>query len=195
MSGRGDCPLIPPWSSTGLLPPFVGTDATAPAGRSPYLTSALDLVQRFGTSPERIALLEGYLRYRKDLATNNCTIGFQWLDGSFVEHTELFRPSKPVPGDIDVVTFVDPSTLGASPGTAVIQLFDPNHTKPTYHVDAYAVELGRDEAVLLNQTCYWYGLLSHQRGTFNWKGILEIPLDTARDNQAWDLLRQLQSQS
>ena len=36
-------------------------------------------------------------------------------------------------------------------------------------------------AYLIDQTKYWFGLFSHQRDTFLWKGMLEIPLTDDTD--------------
>lgn len=45
--------MIPPFTLSGLLPPFTGENPTAKALMSPYETSMVSTVQRFGTSAAR----------------------------------------------------------------------------------------------------------------------------------------------
>ena len=93
---------IPHWNAQGLIPPM---DVASPvsANRSPYMVTLNDLVMRFGISIARCRILDGLLRYRAALHGLGVTRGFQWLDGSFLEHIEVLD-SRP-PNDIDVVTF------------------------------------------------------------------------------------------
>src|ERR1019366_5862769 len=95
-------PPIPPFSSDGLLPPYLGSSPGEQAGlMSPYRASVTELVAHFATSPERVAILDGFLRYRADLQAFGLVDGFQWIDGSFVERTDAVRP----PHGVDLVTF------------------------------------------------------------------------------------------
>ncbi len=50
---------IPPWNAQGVLPPQEVTAPTS-ANRAPYLVSLSDLMLRFGTSAERVAILRGF---------------------------------------------------------------------------------------------------------------------------------------
>lgn len=52
---------IPAWNATGVLPPILpGALGNSPE-RSPYVTELSSLVDRFSTSPERMAVLDGLL--------------------------------------------------------------------------------------------------------------------------------------
>ena len=42
----------------------------------------------FAASPDRIRILRGLLAYRAPLRQRGISSGFQWLDGSFLEHKE-----------------------------------------------------------------------------------------------------------
>ena len=66
-------------------------------------------------------------------------------------------------------------------------LFDPALCRDIYRCDAYFVELGLQPEVLVNRTKYWFGLFSHQRDTFLWKGMLEVPLADDRGVSFLDL--------
>jgi len=73
--------------------------------RSPYVVGLLDVVERFATTPERIRILDGLLRFRADLHQTGIVSGFQWLDGSFMEQVEILEHRPP--RDLDVVNFLD----------------------------------------------------------------------------------------
>jgi hypothetical protein len=176
--------LIPPFTTAGLLPPFVGTDPTDILGVSPYATDPLELVQQLGTSPERQNLLRGLLSWRAALLGVDIK-GFQWINGSFCEDIETTE--RRAPRDIDVITFVDPPQplLANSQWTAFVNgrpdLFSPNEIKRLYGCHAFMVDLSSAVGSLIWQTTYWFGLFSHKRVTLDWKGVLEIPLP---DNDA-----------
>lgn len=173
--------MIPAHTESGVLPPFLGDNPAAQASMAPYRVSLLEVANRFATTPSRINILTGFIAYRDALRKIGFLNGFQWVDGSFVENVEstLGRP----PGDIDIVTFAYrpsgceedihwKSLIDSRP-----DLFDPEKAKSSYRCDAYFVDLSLGKpANLVNQTKYWFGLFSHQRDTFLWKGILEIPL-------------------
>jgi hypothetical protein len=173
--------MIPNFDLSGVLPPYIGPDPGATSAlMSPYRASIVEVIEKFSTSPERRAILAGLLHYRDALSQIGVSDGFQWLDGSFVEDVEttLARP----PGDIDVITFTHrPSsvTTDADWLRFMLQhqgLFDCNQTKATYFCDAFAVDLDTTPEALVFQTRYWFGLFSHQRLTFQWKGMLQVPL-------------------
>lgn len=153
-----------------------------PAGQSPYPATALELVQRFATSMERAALLMGFFELRGALRAAGIVNGFQWIDGSFVEHAEATK-GRP-PGDIDVVTlFHRPADrLGGQRWDEFVDahidtLFDPEFCKAVYHCDAYVIDLYADPETSASQAAYWFGLFSHQRDTFRWKGIVQVRLE------------------
>lgn len=83
--------MIPAFGPSGVLPPFIDADATARPGASPYLTTMTEIVRRFGTSAERLAILRGLLDYRAELLRVGIVRGFQWIDGSFVEDCQTIR--------------------------------------------------------------------------------------------------------
>jgi hypothetical protein len=39
-----------------------------------------------------------------------------------------------------------------------------------------------DRPRLIDLTSYWFGLLSHRRATLEWKGIVQVELDEARQD-------------
>ena len=157
-----------------ILPPHAG-DPTARAGLSPFSCSWKEVESRFGTSDDRLNLLDGLLRFRKELRDRGI-FGFQWLDGSFVEDCEQQRGKSP--GDIDVVTFID-KAIPFSDVRGVVQdrQLGPPASKEAFHVDSYFVCLGEAPRVVIRNCTYWYGLFSHRRDDALWKGMLEIPLE------------------
>lgn len=152
--------------------------------RSPYTTDIVSLQKRFSTSNERTQILNGFLRYRKQLHSLGLTTGFQWIDGSFVEDVE--RTKERPPNDIDVVTFVNmPVDFSqAALANAHPELFNPVATKSQYSVDAYYLFLGEPiDASHIKRISYWYSMWSHQRDG-QWKGFLQIdlaPVDSEDD--------------
>lgn len=114
--------------------------------------------------------------------------GFQWVDGSFLEHVELLE-SRP-PGDIDVVTYFDlpPGKSEADLVALNPVLFDHDHVKTTYKVDHYPVVLGKYiDAFQVRQVSYWYSMWSHRRDGL-WKGFIQVSLDPAEDIHALQTL-------
>lgn len=148
------------------------------------------IVRRFATSDERMEILMGLLNYRAALRNFGLTDGFQWIDGSFVEHVESTR-NRP-PADVDVVTFANRPDVHLGEWkklvTENISLFDPAQAKKQYRCDAYFVDLRKKPATIVNDTRYWFGLFSHQRNTSLWKGMLALPL-ASDDDIARELLR------
>ena len=183
---------IPPWNASGFIPPASFQFPTS-VTRSPYPVSLVDLMERFATSRERSDILAGFLRYRARLHAAGLAEGFQWLDGSFVEHVEA--RAQRAPRDIDVVTFFSlPKNCDQQ------QLFENHHEvfspakvdqslrKRNYFVDAYVVSLSMPPEALIQQSAYWYSVWSHRRD-FTWKGYLQIDLAPHEDRQAADSLR------
>lgn len=171
----------------GVLPPV--RPGTHPAGpdRSPYTISLYDLVNRFATSPERAAILNGLIDYRTDLYAAGVVDGFQWVNGSFLEDIETTE-SRP-PNDVDVVTYIVIPN-GVSQTTllpALVPLMDKSVTKAKYKVDAHIFSLRQ---VTIPNVCYWYSLWSHRRDGL-WKGFAQIPLDPANDSAAQTALTQV----
>lgn len=175
---------IPAWNADGVLPPINAAQPISPE-RSPYRVSLTDYVLRFGSTAERRTILSGMLAYRGALHGLGLVRGFQWLDGSFLEHVEVIegRPPK----DVDVVTFyrlpagVSQRDLAARPGAAAT--LDHTTVKSSHHVDAYLADLGMDPERLTQQTAYWYSMWSHRRSQL-WKGFVEVDLAPAEDTAA-----------
>lgn len=178
--------MIPAFDISGVLPPYLGPNPALSAIRSPYKSDILDLVQRFASSKERVAILHGLLDYREALATAGFVEGFQWLDGSFVEKIESTE-SRP-PGDIDVVTFFRRPlqhrqiTDWLPFWPSIAHLFNSSLSKANYHCDAYAVDLDTPSSGIVNQTGYWFGLFSHKRVSHQWKGMIEISLSAGQQD-------------
>jgi len=177
---------IPNWGAQGVIPPIDTIDPTS-ANRSPYRVSLTDFILRFAETSERCGILDGLLKYRKALHGVGLISGFQWVNGSFLEHVEVTELRAP--NDIDVVTFYRLSE-GATQATVFAQnatLFDHNQTKATYHVDGYPVDLGAKPEMLVKYSAYWYSVWSHRRNQA-WKGYVEIDLCPADDESAARLL-------
>lgn len=184
--------MIPSLNHAGVLPPFLSTvGPTHSAAMAPYPATLLEVVQRFASSPQRISILRGLLNYRKQLRDAGIIDGFQWIDGSYMEDCERHR-SRP-PRDIDLVTFAERPTCCQDPAVwrtfvdSNHNLFDRTLLKKNYFCDAFYVDLGLPGKAIVSQSRYWFGLFSHQRVTYLWKGLLEIPLQ-ADDAEALSLL-------
>lgn len=179
--------MIPSYTISGVLPPYIGSNPANQAAMSPYQTTLLKLCKRFATSEDRIKLLTGLINYRQAIKAIGFSGGFQWINGSFVEDVEVTR-GRP-PNDIDVVTFTYPplilTTDDAGTRSDFVDkhscLLDPNECKIKYSCDAYLVNLAGDPETLIGDTKYWFGLFSHQRNTSLWKGMLAIDLDSRED--------------
>ena len=174
--------MIPNFNDGGVLPPFVGGDATGALQmpRSPYRATMLSVVERFATTRERGAILRGLIGLRAALRAAGLTEGLQWIDGSFVEDCETVKGRAP--GDVDVVNLLRrPAGLGEDAAwmaflAANMALIDPAQTKAAFHCDAYFIDLDTDRASVVEQTAYWFGLFSHQRDSFRWKGMVQLEL-------------------
>ena len=166
---------IPPWGQDGLIP---AVDPANPVStnRSPYLVTLSELVERFGTTDERLLLLDGLVRYRSWWHQAGLTQGFQWIDGSFVEDKEAVMGSPP--GDIDIVTFFE-LPEGLTQETLVSQnseLFRRDIVKSKFRIDTFFVPLDQtDLRLVVDRAVYWSSLFSHTRQE-QWKGFVQIDL-------------------
>jgi hypothetical protein len=161
------------------------------ASQSPYKTTPENLILRFGISPARNEILRGLLTYREALRTAGLQEGFQWIDGSFVEDKE--KSKGLAPADVDVVTlFKRPPNLSLDADwnpvatTLLSTLFDPDYCKANFHCDAYTIDLGGLSQNVAMLSAFWFSLFSHQRATYRWKGIVQIPLGPAIVDAAAD---------
>ena len=174
-----------------ILPPHQG-DPRNPAELSPFPCTIYEIVDRFGFSPQRKTILEGFLDLRLKLLALGLK-AVQWIDGSFLEDIES-QESRP-PGDIDVVTFAL-STLALADLHQLISasdpfLLSPKHVKSTFKVDHFLIPLASDPWQLVEHSTYFYGLFSHRRDRM-WKGMLKVGmLDIAEDQAALAHLRSL----
>lgn len=173
--------MIPDHNHMGVLPPFLlGALPHEMGAMAPYRTSFLDLAKKFSTSEERISILKGLIEYRNALRSIGILSGFQWIDGSFVEDCERVR-GRP-PKDIDLITFSERPQAFSNIAQwrqfiySRPDLFNPEDSKVKFFCDAYFVDLAINPIHIVSQTRYWFGLFSHQRDTFLWKGMLEIPI-------------------
>lgn len=183
--------MIPELNQSGVLPPFIPEQGpTDPACMAPYKTTISEFVLRYAHSPERRAILRGLLEYRKKLRQVGISEGFQWLDGSFVENVELNR-GRP-PADVDIVTFAFRPTNDLDQWKKIVagntDLFLPSESKIQYQCDAYFVDLNTPPIHVVSNTRYWFGLFSHQRDSYLWKGMVEIPI-VCEDDDAFEILK------
>ncbi len=185
--------LIPSFGLGNVLPPFMGADVVGGVHpRSPYVATMSDIVERFSTSPERAKILRGLKSYRDELRAIGVRHGFQWIDGSFVEACEVVRGRAP--GDIDIVSVIRRPEHVAEENDweKFVQgyadtLFNSQHCKDKYFCDSYFIDLDSPAKSVAEQAAYWFGLFSHQRDTFRWKGMVQVELQ-CDDEAAMELL-------
>ena len=170
---------IPKHDHAGVIPPFLGEPTSANC--SPYRATIADVVARFGTSKKRRDILRGLLRYRAELRAEGFD-GFQWLDGGFLDQ------KAQEPNDVDVITFYrrkdgwDVAFLQALAERRG-DLF--SETFSTFACDAYFVDLDDDNRdLLVRQIAYWVGLFSHQRITAVRRGLVQVVLGPADEDEA-----------
>ena len=121
---------------------------------------------------------------RAGLHSIGVTQGFQWVDGSFMEHIEDTE-SRP-PNDVDVVTyaFLPAGQTQQSFYPTLLPYIDRASVKATYKVDHIVRILPQID---IHDVCYWYSLWSHRRDGM-WKGYAEIDLAPIDETQAAGLL-------
>lgn len=179
------------WNNQGLLPAILPAAMGTGIERSPYVMKLSQLINRFGTSPERLNILKGFLDYRKELHSVGLTKGFQWLNGSFVENIEAIESRSP--NDIDVVTF--PFLIEDESQTSVYSrkqiLFDKAQNKKKYKVDSYYVFFDlKVNLHFIEKVAYWYSMWSHTRKGV-WKGFVQLDLDPTEDAEALSMVNSL----
>ncbi len=182
---------IPAWTSAGVVPPIRPGQPGHSPDRSPYVVSLSTFCERFATSPERRAILDGLLRFRAALHQAGLTAGFQWLDGSFLEQVESLENRSP--RDLDVVTFyhlppgMDQRTLAHNHA----DLFDRPSIKNSFFMDAFFIMLGNPlDTLMAGRVSYWYSMWSHRRDGL-WKGFVQVDLDPMHDAEARHLLNRI----
>lgn len=178
--------MIPAHNQSGVLPPYLGASPAANYNlMAPYKATLLEVVQQFATNTNRHAIIEGLVLYRAELRKAGITSGFQWIDGSFVEEIEKYK-GRP-PSDVDIITFANRPPIyneykkWENFVKSRKDLFSPPESKKQYRCDAYYVDMSLSPEILIYRTKYWFGLFSHQRDTFLWKGMIEVPLCDDQD--------------
>jgi hypothetical protein len=139
----------------------------------------IEVAKVFCTSAHRVKLFTGLIAYRQKLAALGMK-GWQWLDGSFCEDVESNRGKSP--SDIDIVTLLirPASALAPTAFSALVSsnvhLFDRTQVKAQYYCDPFFVDVGLPTFQTMGQLTYYFGLFTHQRVSYLWKGILQVPL-------------------
>lgn len=157
----------------------------------------IELVQRFGYTLRRRQLLRNLIAYRALFASDNYVQGVQFIDGSFVEDVETVQNRDP--NDIDVFTLVYPPEkyqldfdLWLSQGQPLWeqQLTNRPQNKRLFSLDTYGIIVDDQVPIFrtMHDIMYWYGLFSHQRNTFQWKGFVALELNTDDDQVALTIL-------
>jgi hypothetical protein len=140
------------------------------------------LCERFSYSKERIEILKGFINFRMILNQLGITIGFQWLDGSFLEDVE--RKEERAPRDLDLVTFYGCISMDDQ---EVIkekfpEFFSSVLAKEKFALDHFVVDYTAHPEHTVEYTRYWIQLFSHNRDQV-WKGMLRLELNTPEIDQ------------
>jgi hypothetical protein len=64
------------------------------------------------------------------------------------------------------------------------EVFGRDPVKKKFKLDFFTIDLDGTAKVLVNVTRYWFGLFSHRRGDYLWKGMIEVPLEDLSDGAA-----------
>jgi hypothetical protein len=174
---------VPGFTIDGVLPPFIGPDGPggATSDMSPYAVTALEVVSALGTTPHRRSILRRWIEHRTQLRAVAVDRGFQWLDGSFVEDK--------VPSDLDLITYFHrPANAQDSAQLNTFlhinaHLFRRGPVKAAFNLDAFFVDLNSQPEQIVSYSRYLLGLFSHRRGDSLWKGMLEVRLEDALDDE------------
>jgi hypothetical protein len=139
----------------------------------------LEMAKALGTSAERAKLLRGLIKYRALMLALGLK-GAQWVDGSFCEDIEA-KEKRP-PADIDIVTLLirpiplQDKTAWATAVSNNPVIFDATVAKATCGCHPFFVDIGMPAAYIFPQLIYYFGLFTHQRLSYLWKGLIQIPL-------------------
>ena len=165
---------IPRLNGKGVLPPING---------EPYPTTSLELCQRYGTTPERRAVLRGLLDLRAAMRDLQFDGGWQWVAGEFLEDDRLH--TKP-PTLIKVVSFckTPDSFKDHEYADQAATIRKRKKTFEKFHVDHLPVLLSWPQEVVAKHTSHHQALLSRQASTGLAVGFLRMDLNTASDDTA-----------
>ena len=180
---------IPAFDHNLVLPPHIGDPRNA-SDLSPYRCSTVDLVQRFATTDARKEILRKFLEFRQLLQSHGLEVGYQWLDGSFLEDIETLE-SRP-PGDMDLLTIFwgYPLSFLNELVTKFPAFLRPEISKRDFQLDHFPIMADEAPQATVENTRYWIQLFTHRRDGV-WKGMLRIELNTpADDSTAMDYLNQ-----
>ncbi|WP_226635284.1 DUF6932 family protein [Brevundimonas poindexterae] len=190
--------MIPAFNSAGIIPPYL--TAAGHGDRSPYESTIVELVERFGFSPERRRILRGLIGYRAALAAGGFAEGYQLIDGSFVEDCEALR-NRP-PGDVDVLSYLAmpahySNDINAYQNEGIPFLVNEmlgHAAKQNYSVDAYLAvnPPGMSLSEFFHIFSHFTLLFSHQKQTDVWKGAISIPFDLLADTAAMARLDEME---
>lgn len=172
---------IPNFDHNHVIPPHLG-DPSSRSDVSPFECTTLELCQKFSTSTKRIEILQKFLDFRKRTVNSGVKVGFQWLDGSFLENIEESEGRNP--NDIDVVTFYGGLSMAdqCMAGKFFPEFFSPKMARDKFLVDHFAIDYCHDPDFTIDQARYWSQLFTHKRNGI-WKGMLKIPLNTLKDDE------------
>lgn len=173
---------IPAFDHSFVLPPHTG-DPTDRNGLSPFACTTVELVRRFATSKERKEILGKFLQFRAELQNRGLHVGYQWLDGSFLEDVETCE-SRP-PRDLDLLTiFWSYDSTFLNQLVADLPAFlNPAISKRDFQLDHFPVMADESPQATVENTRYWIQLFTHRRDGV-WKGMLRIELNTPAEDQA-----------
>ncbi|MBK8450755.1 MAG: hypothetical protein WBO31_09145 [Saprospiraceae bacterium] len=172
---------IPDFNTEGLLPPYLDSPLKV-EDLSPYKCTIQELCERYCNTSERVIILTKFLLFRRRMRECGVLVGFQWINGSFVENIE--GTEKRPPNDIDVITFYEGSSkINNKIETEFPEFTDIDLSKKNYKVDHYIVDFSYNPIVLIDHTRYWSQLFTHKRNNI-WKGILQVSLGTQSDDEA-----------
>ncbi|WP_156807943.1 DUF6932 family protein [Henriciella marina] len=181
---------IPHFNHEGVLPPYVGPSPGGdPSSMSPYKVSAMEVVHHFASTPNRIEILKGWIRHRQELRALGFDRGFQWLDGSFLEDKE--------PDDLDIAGFLYVKDRYDEAGFLRLMRDNPNvlsraEIRAAFRLDFLPVDLAGTPESIIDLSRYFLGLFSHRRGDIIWKGMLQVSLSAAdNDDAALNFLNQI----
>ena len=185
--GKGSMP-IPLFTIDGVIPPFVGADGPggAPQNSTPYAVTPIEVASTLGDTSRRAEIIRDWLEHRRLLRGLGVTSGFQWLDGSFVEQKE--------PSDLDVVTFFRrPAGARSAPEIEALwranpEVFQRQPVRSKRRLDAFFIDLDAASEAIVDQSRYYFGLFSHRREDFLWKGMLRASLTDEDDDPALAVL-------
>ena len=186
--------VIPDWTSKAVIPmvrPVRPEEQALPENRSPFEATMTHVVERFAFTPQRARLIHNLIDYRNALYAAGITDGFQWINGSFVEHVETRpRPGKaPRPDDIDIVTFYH---LPGQQTPETDDLFRSSATRQRFNIDGYGIPLGvKFTADEVEAITYWYGMWSLRKDDHEPKGFVQVHLDPHNDPDALRALNEM----